>query len=69
MAAEATPPVAEEARANRVAAVSKTCRSPAAPVTSCQTNPKFPPGVTGLARQGMDRGWVLLGFWRSVIGE
>ena len=25
--------------------------------------------AAGMARQGLDRGWVLLGFWWSVIGE
>jgi len=34
-----------------------------------ETNPKFSGRVAGMARHGMDRGWVLLGFWRFVIGE
>jgi len=34
-----------------------------------QTNPKTPAKAAGVARQAMDRGWVLLGFWRFVIGE
>jgi len=25
--------------------------------------------VAAVARSGLDRGWVLLGFWRFVIGE
>jgi len=33
-----------------------------------QTNPKTQRKAAAAARQGMDRGWGLLGFWRFVIG-
>jgi hypothetical protein len=29
---------------------------------------KMPAKAAAMARQGMERGWVLLGFWRSLIG-
>jgi hypothetical protein len=28
-----------------------------------------PAKAAGVARQGLDRGWGLLGFWRFVVGE
>src|SRR6476619_541309 len=34
-----------------------------------QANPKAVAEAGGMARQGMDRGWGWLGFWRFVIGE
>jgi len=39
------------------------------PRNSAKTNPKTPARAAAVARQRMERGWVLLGFWRFVIGE